>query len=331
MSRGKAERLLNLHIMLLGATRYVSKDAIRRAHYTEYPQDAKGDAAFERAFERDKDDLRAIGAVIDVGSNDTYFEDELGYRIPSEQTSLPQVRLEADEAAVLGVAARVWDHETLAKAADGALVKLSALGIEIDPSRLDVVPPAIEASGPVFDAFWEATQSRRVARFTYRRPEQPLGTERRIEPWGVVRTSGRWYVVGRDLDRGSERVFRLSRVVGDVKVTGKSYAYEIPPGTDVRELAARVHTPDPRAEAVLLVAQGAGGPLRRRALGVETDAAPPPGAGQGGTWDRVRLEVGLDEAADLVLAHAPHVYAVSPPELRERVLARLGAAVEEDR
>ena len=105
MSQKKAERLLNLHIMLLGARRYVSKQQIRETLYADYPTTRAGDDAFERSFERDKDDLRAIGALIEVGSNDVLFDDEIGYRIPTDQTSLPDVVFEADEAAVLGLAA----------------------------------------------------------------------------------------------------------------------------------------------------------------------------------------------------------------------------------
>ena len=46
MASDKAERLLNLYIMLLAQTRFVSKQDIRRAHYAEYPDNAKGDEAF---------------------------------------------------------------------------------------------------------------------------------------------------------------------------------------------------------------------------------------------------------------------------------------------
>ena len=135
MAQQRAERLMNLHILLLGATRFVTKDVIRRACYGEHPATAAGDEAFERAFERDKDALRQIGAVIEVGSADAYFDDELGYRIPTEQTSLPEIRFESDEAAVLGLAAQVWQQATLAKATGRALAKLKGQGVEIDPSR----------------------------------------------------------------------------------------------------------------------------------------------------------------------------------------------------
>ena len=58
MAQPRAERLMNLHILLLGAKRFIGKDAIREACYGDHPRGAAGDEAFERAFERDKDALR---------------------------------------------------------------------------------------------------------------------------------------------------------------------------------------------------------------------------------------------------------------------------------
>ena len=86
----KSERLLNLYIMLLAQTRFVSKQDIRRAHYGEYADNPSGLEAFEKAFERDKEDLRELGVVIEVGSLDGYFDDEQGYRISPTPRRCPR-------------------------------------------------------------------------------------------------------------------------------------------------------------------------------------------------------------------------------------------------
>lgn len=77
MSSAKTERLVNLTMALLASRRYMQKSEIFRkvAGYTG-SQETK-----ERMFERDKDDLRAMGIQIDVASQDPLFEDEPGYRI----------------------------------------------------------------------------------------------------------------------------------------------------------------------------------------------------------------------------------------------------------
>ena len=318
MVQPRAERLMNLHILLLGAKRFIGKDAIREACYPEHARGPAGDEAFERAFERDKDALRQIGAVIEVGSADAFFDDEIGYRIPTEQTSLPEIRFESDEAAVLGLAAQVWQQATLAKATGRALAKLKGQGVEIDPSRLEVVAPAITADEPAFEPLWDAIGKRRQVSFPYQRADETAPTTRRVQPWGLARSSGRWYVVGFDVDRGAERVFRLSRIVGTVRASGKSGAYDVPPGTDVREVARRLSPSYPSVRAEVRVRQGTGVGLRRRAESL-TPIADRPG------WDAVVVQGPVHELADEVLTYGADVVVVAPQSLRDDVVARLRA------
>jgi proteasome accessory factor B len=324
----KTERLLNLHIMLLVARRYVAKQDIRRALYPAHPDTPAGDEAFEKAFERDKDDLRDLGVVIEVGSLDPFFDDEVGYRIRPDESALPEIRFEADEAAVLGLAARAWEQATVAKSTTEALRKLAAQGVEVDESRLDAVAPRISADEPTFDAFWDATQKRRVVRFDYRRSGAAEAHRRELQPWGVVRSSGRWYVVGLDVDRREERVFRLSRVEGRVIVTGRSGAYAVPEGTDVRRVAQRLVPATSPVEAALLVRQRAGLGLRRQATRVEAAVAGPDGT-RG--WDRVTVTGDQSTLADEVLTYGDRVVVESPAALRDVVVARLAAVVGEER
>lgn len=315
----KSERLLNLYIMLLAQTRFVSKQDIRRAHYGEYGDTARGDEAFEKAFERDKEDLRELGVVIEVGSLDSYFEDEQGYRISPDTSSLPEIRFEADEAAVLGIAARAWEQHTLARATTEAMRKLAAQGVEIDTSRLDLVPPSLRAEEPAFDACWEATQKRRVITFDYRRPGGAV-TSRRLQPWGVVRSSGRWYVVGFDVDRKAERVFRLSRVQGKVSLAGKTAAYDVPAGTDVKAVAHRLVHRTPDIDATVLVRQRAGVALRRQASVTEEDVA---GADDLSAWDRLTVSGQARDLVDSVLSLGSNAVVEAPDDLRAEVVSRL--------
>ena len=188
----KSERLLNLLIMLLVQRRYVSKDRIREILYPD-----QGTDAFEKMFERDKEELRSLGVPIEVGSLDAYFDDEPGYRIRPDEFALPEIDLEADEASVIGVAAKVWEHARLAEVTTDAVRKLTAAGVPVDVSALDLVQPRLAAHEPAFEVFWEATHTRTPVSFGYHRAGQPA-TTRHLQPWGVVRYSGRWYLVGWD-------------------------------------------------------------------------------------------------------------------------------------
>src|SRR6476659_6945959 len=123
MSRRKTERLLNLVVCLLATRRYLSAEQIRQA-VPGYPE---GTEAFKRMFERDKEELRELGIPLETGSDG---DDEAGYRIQRQAYELPEITLTRDEAAVLGLAARVWQRASLAEAASGALLKLRAAGVD---------------------------------------------------------------------------------------------------------------------------------------------------------------------------------------------------------
>jgi proteasome accessory factor B len=315
-SASKTERLLNLLIMLLVQRHYVSKDRIRAILYADASDDA-----FEKMFERDKEELRSLGVPIEVGQMDAYFDDEPGYRIRADEFALPEISLESDEAAVVALATKVWEHARLAAATTDAVGKLTAAGVPLDLGALDIAQPRLSADEPAFDVFWEATLARRPVTFDYQRPGYDAALTRHLEPWGVVRFSGRWYAVGLDTDRGQERVFRLSRVVGPARVTGSPGSFEIPAGTDVREVARRLAPSGPSEEAVVLVRPGAGVVLRRAASSIESDVDGPDDVTP---WDRLHLPGGAQ--ADEVLVLGADVYVEKPPTLRDEIVARLRAA-----
>lgn len=315
MTARRSERLLNLLIALLVSRGYVTKRRLRQV-IPDY-REAPGDEAFEKMFERDKEALRSLGVPIEVGSFEPLFEDEQGYRIERSAFELPEISLEADEAAVLGLAARVWHQASLASATADALRKLKAGGVDVDRSALDVVQPQAVADEPAFPAFWEAVVARRPVRFGYRASGSAAASQRRLEPWGIVSYRSRWYAVGRDLDRDQHRMFRLSRVDGKVSFAGPAGSFTVPPGTDVRALAGLLAPETPDRTAVLRLRTGRGLVLRRRAgakvLGPAADG-----------WDRVEVPFGRPETlADELASYGPDVVVEAPEDLREGVRDRL--------
>src|SRR5260370_10643678 len=124
MSKRKTERLLGLVVCLLSTRRYLTADQVREA-VPGYPEQ---NDLFKRMFERDKEDLRDLGVPLETGLNHPFDEDP-GYRISQQAYELPELRLEADEAAVLGLAARVWQRAELAGAAAGAPLEVRAGGL----------------------------------------------------------------------------------------------------------------------------------------------------------------------------------------------------------
>ncbi len=321
MSARKSERLLNVLIALLVSRQYVTKQRLREV--IEDYRNASSDEAFEKMFERDKEDLRALGIPIEIGGYDPLFEDEHGYRVVRSAFELPEIALEADEAAVVGLAARVWQHARMASATSDALLKLTAAGVEVDGQALDVLQPVLSADEPSFETFWEAVTSRRPVAFDYRTSTSPTAAPRRLQPWGVVSYASRWYVVGHDLDRGQPRMFRLSRISGDVELTGPPGSFEVPEGTDLRAIAGLYLPTADQADAqtaVLRVRPGHAVGLRHRAT------SPAQVADDG--WERIEVPYGrADALVDEVVALGPDVVLDAPEELRRAVVDRLREVV----
>lgn len=215
----------------------------------------------------------------------------------------------------------------LGGAGTGALRKLAdASGDQIDASRLSL-QPRVRTSDPAFGPLYEAVQQRVAVTFPYRKGNAADVTTRHLQPWGLVSWRGRWYVVGQDTDRGDRRTFRLSRIAGPVRTTGRPGAVRVPDGVDLLEVVARAEqVADPQV-AVLQLALGAGAGLRRRraVLGSAEPAAVDAPTGPVVTgFERVQVSVDhLWDAARAIASLGPDAIVESPAELRDAVLRLL--------
>lgn len=316
----RTERLLNLLFLLMSSTRPVSKATIRES-LPGYV-DSTSVAAFERMFERDKEELRSMGVPIDTVEGDLGAGGIDGYRVRGDEYALPEIAFTAEELTILAVAAQVWEQASLGPAARGALLKLEAAGGVARPDGVGVVA-RVTTPEPSFPALLAASQARRPVRFGYRKPGETEASPRRLEPWGVVARGGHWYVVGRDRDRAAPRVFRLARVVGAVVPDGKdahAAAYDVPP-PDVVEALVPVRDETPQQVATVRVREGAAASLRRAAGPARPDPDRP-------GWDLIEPRYADAEAfAERLVGHGSAVVALEPDELRAAVVRRLEALV----
>ena len=318
MAAKKTERLLNLVICLLASRRFLSVQQIRTA-VPGYEQ--QSDEAFRRMFERDKEELRDLGIPLETGTNSAVHDDDPGYRIARRDYELPPITLAPDEAAALGLAARLWQSAPLAGATASALLKLRAAGVDA-PLPLAALEPRVAASEPAFTPCWEAVRDGRVLTFGYRTGSQAAAEQRQVQPWGVVSWRGRWYLVGFDLVRGAERVFRLSRIVGAAVPTGEPGAVTPPAGHDLRATVVRLASDEPRFSATLRLRVGTGWDLRQRATSLRPER---PG------WDLVEVAFSDPERfADRVTGYGADAVLLSPPEARAAVVRRLRALAGSD-
>jgi proteasome accessory factor B len=313
----KTERLLNLVICLLYTRKPLSKAKIRDA-VPQYGLTASTEA-FDRMFERDKDELRDLGIPLVTEPLDAYFDDEPGYRIDGREYALPEISFEPDELAMLGLASRAWAQASLAGPAAQALRKLHAAGVERDDASMIGIEPRLRTAEPAFEAAKTAVVNRRPIRFTYRTARSAEVAERHVQPWGIASWHGHWYLTGFDTDRDAPRVFRLSRIEGAVAPDGKDGSYDVPADHEPRAMVSTMAVERDLQPSVLRVRIGAGHTLRRRArtIGQIDDQ-----------WSLLDVDFADTEAfADEVSSFGPDVLVEQPLELREAVVRRLQGAL----
>jgi proteasome accessory factor B len=320
VSRSRTERLVNLVICLLSTRRFLTASQIAATvpGYEHDAEDPREHDAFQRKFERDKAELRDLGVPLETGTASA-FETEPGYRIARRTYALPDVHLEPDETAAVGIAARLWRHAGLAAAATSGLLKLRAAGVDVDVHTTLGIEPVVTVD-PAFGPLQAAARERRAVRFGYRTPEEDIAQTRRLQPWGVVSWRGRWYVVGHDLDRHATRCFRLSRVVGAVTLVGPAGGYEPPPDTDLISHVATWSGPvDHPNRATVLVKPGRAAGVRRFAEKVMARA----------DGDEVVLSYSdPDRFARWIVSYGSDVVVLGPDEARKATVARLRDLVE---
>lgn len=320
----KTERLLNLTIALLYTRRPLSKARIRTLvpHYQD-----SSDEAFDRMFERDKDELRELGIPLRTEALDPMFEDETGYRIDQREYRLPQIDFAPDELAVIGLASRAWSQASLAGPAAQALRKLDAAGVERDTSGVSGIEPLLHTTEPAFEQVRHAVLTRTPIRFDYRGGGSAKSQRRTVQPWALTCWHGRWYLTAHDLHREAPRVFRLDRFTGEVVTESASGTYAVPADHDPRPMITASQRDVETVRATVLVRAGAGQSLRRRAAevtGVEGVA----GAERTTGWDRLVLaDVTRPGLVADVAGLGPDARVVEPADLAEAVRDRLRAVV----
>lgn len=326
MATAKVERLLNLVICLLHTRQYVTAEYIR-ANVAGYSDDGQSLEAFNRMFERDKTELRDLGIPLVTGRSPMSGGAE-GYRIDRGSYELPEVSLDADEAATIAMAAALWDTPEVSTLSQTAILKLRAAGFPVrseDDLGISTGGSARSmGSEVVIGALLTAIDAGQAVEFTHRSGSASAPTTRTLEPWGVVTHRGRWYVVGHDRDRDATRTFRLSRI-SDLHAIGEPGAVTVPAGTDLQGIVAAAvgaaAGSDGRTARIWVAADRAAG-LRRLAVSSEAGDFD----GEAGDVLTIRIR-SLSTLARMVLGAGRDAVVLEPPELRDQVVAALDCLV----
>ena len=306
MSR-KIERLINLTIALLATKRYLTKSEIFRSveGYEGSPETK------ERMFERDKDDLRSLGIVIDVGTFDPLFSDEAGYRIKSETYELDLGEITPTEVSLLSLAADAWQDAALEDSAQSAIQKLSAYGVPADPIDIPGLSPKLSNSSQDLATITDAIAHTNFISFSYLAIDLST-SDRLIVPIALSNKSGYWYVSGVDQEIQEVRTFRLDRIQGAIKAVSNKEPFEYPASFDLDQMDA----PANANFALIDVRKGKGHALR--AVATSTKDL--------GEWDQIKVPIyTLETIAAQILWHGEDVFVQEPAELRQTIVEQLKA------
>jgi proteasome accessory factor C len=198
------------------------------------------DEAFARRFYSDRAELHALGVPLH-SQRDEFTGEEL-YTLRSEQYFLPKLELEDDELAALQTALYLLEGKfAYAEPLRLALQNLSLgrPGFSEAPTptagRVEVRDPdySPEMAGKLAKLEGAISKGRTV-RFRYWSISRDEERERTLEPYALFDDNGSWYVVGRDLDDGGEKTFRVSRFRGDIRfATRRERDFRMPPGFEI--------------------------------------------------------------------------------------------------
>ncbi|GIJ73264.1 helix-turn-helix transcriptional regulator [Virgisporangium ochraceum] len=172
-------------------------------------------AVSPRTVRRDVDRLRELGYPVR-----TVKGPDGGYRLDAG-TQLPPLLFDDGQAVAVAVALQLAAVSGAAIGADAVRalttvrqVMPARLRHRVDALRVTAMEPPVARPEPPVDAgvlvaVGAAVHAQEVLRFDY---ATGSGPPRRVEPHHLVAWSGRWYLVGWDLDRADWRTFRLDRV-----------------------------------------------------------------------------------------------------------------------
>lgn len=312
------ERLVNVALFLAAARGPVSAERIR-TEVAGYPE-GQDETAFLRMFERDKDDLRAMGLVIESTPDGRY-------QLDARRTFVTGLDLSADEEAALRAAATVFLGDPSFPFVTDlryALAKVSG-GSDVDvPAIAHLADEHPEAQGAIVASLAAAASARKRVAFDYTNAAGQSAPHT-AEPYGLFLHAGRWYLVGRDTARDQVRVYAAARMDSVVANAARPRTHDFERSADF-DVAPYIglpfqYGPGAAFDAVVRFAPS----VSWRAPALTGGIGEIRAAGDGITWhvtarDGVRL-------ARWVVANGPGLSIESPPEVADLVDPGLAGVV----
>lgn len=301
MSSQKTERLINLTLALLATKRHLSKSEI----FLKIPGYEGSQETKERMFERDKEELRALGIQIEVSSSDPLFEDDLGYLIDGNSLQFGVNEFSKEELLLLTMAANLWHESALELDSNSALLKIQSLSGPVD-SDISISPRVKlnEDTELLINAF-HAIENSQTLSFTY------SGKGRVVKPYGLITNGGFWYLIADE--SGVVKSFKMVRIESKFTV-GKVKDSFIRPSDLKIPMFFEQNESSQKQIAIVKIRKGSALALRDKFEVKFLDDE----------WDELLLPYRHDyELIELVLWYGTEICLVEPKLLRDKLIENI--------
>ena len=253
------------------------------------------------------------GDLIDVSfTEDQVFVDTADYfGAPLRLTAAEALALYAGGQAVLELPG-MQEADALSRA-------LGKLGAALGGGPQQTSVEVRLAGGPArhMEVLGQALRDSKRVRLEYFSASRGVLTERTIDPWGLVATLGRWYLVAFDHLSSEERMFRVDRIKGaELGAEAAEVPADFDPSSYREVFRARAEQEVMSFEIAPPASAWFVDSYPCRSVSALADG-----------WTRVELVAGgRMGAAALLLRLGPHVRAIEPNELKEQA-RELAAAI----
>jgi proteasome accessory factor B len=223
----KEDRLFSLILALVSSREGLTKQEILRTvrGYSDI-FDFSENTALDKMFERDKDEIRSMGVIIDTLElpEEEGQTHNIRYSISRKNYDFPEgLTFTSNDLTLLNVAATAWREASLSNDSRHALTKIKSLGVAANDPLIGVAPQ-IRTNDRAFSAIEDALENELILTFSYLKPGQTKPQLRNASPLAILSWGGVWYMLAWDFDVEAERTFLLKRIVSiPVRIPQKTH------------------------------------------------------------------------------------------------------------
>lgn len=212
----KTERQVNLVFLLMKHKRGITRAQIRE-NISDY-RAATTDASFERMFERDKQEIKVLGFLIENYQDPFAGSDEIYYKINEDESLMDASKLSLEQKILFQIARNYIYESTLES--NSAFIKLETIP---NLAEIQIGENMISMRNARFKRILEAIDQNKALEFDYKGTADHYYSKRIIYPYRLIIWNNRQYLVGFSPEVGAFRTFRLDRL-GDYLEIGEMFS-----------------------------------------------------------------------------------------------------------